>query len=83
VDADFVKQCGMKPIIALTIEHYECLLKEATEASPLYFRLKNAVKMANTIIIRCEPDQAQMLLQLATDFCPDAVPQIQRTIRLM
>jgi hypothetical protein len=73
----------MKPMIALSIEHYESLLKGATEASPLYFRLKNAVKMANTIIIRCEPDQAEMLFQLATDFCPDAVPQIKRTIRLM
>jgi hypothetical protein len=72
----------MKPAIAITIEHYEFLLKRATENSPLYFRLKNAVKMANTIIIRCDPDQAEMLLQLATDFCPDAVPQIQRAIRL-
>jgi hypothetical protein len=73
----------MKPMIALSIEHYESLLKGATEASPLYFRLKNAVKMVNTIIIRCEPDQAEMLHQLATDFCPDAVPQIQRAIKLM
>jgi hypothetical protein len=72
----------MKPVIAITIEHYESLLKRATENSPLYFRLKNAVRMANTIIIRCDPDQAEMLLQLATDFCPDAVPQIQRAIRL-
>jgi hypothetical protein len=62
----------MKPVIAITIEHYESLLKRATENPPLYFRLKNAVKMANTIIIRCDPDQAEMLLQLATDLCPDA-----------
>jgi hypothetical protein len=72
----------MKPVIAITIEHYESLLKRATENCPLYFRLKNAVKMANTIIIRCDPEEAEMLLELATDFCPDAVPQIQRAIRL-
>jgi hypothetical protein len=24
----------------------------------------------------CDPDQAEMLLRLAKDFCPDAVPQI-------
>jgi hypothetical protein len=38
--------------------------------------------MANTIIIQCDPDQAEMLLQLAMDFCSDAVPQIQRAIKL-
>jgi hypothetical protein len=72
----------MKPIIALSIEHYESLLKGATEDSPVYFRLKNAVKMANTIIIRCDPEQAEMLLQVAKDSCPDSVPAIQQAIRL-
>jgi hypothetical protein len=71
----------MKPVIAISIEHYESLLKRATEDSPLYFRLKNAVKMANTVVILCDPEQAEMLLQVAKNFCPDAVPQIQRAIR--
>jgi hypothetical protein len=73
----------MKPVIAISIEHYESLLKRATEDSPLYLRLKNAVKMANTVVILCDLEQAEMLLQVATDFCPDAVPQIQRAIRFM
>jgi hypothetical protein len=34
----------MKPLIELSIEQYESLLKWASENSPLYFRLKNAVK---------------------------------------
>ena len=72
----------MKPVIAISLEHYESLLKRATNDSPLYFRLKNAVKMANTVIILCDLEQAEMLLQVATDVCPDAVPQIQRAIRL-
>jgi hypothetical protein len=72
----------MKPIIALSIEQYESLLKGATEDCPLYCRLKNAVKMANTIIIRCDLDETEMLLQVAKQFCLDAVPQIERTIRL-
>jgi hypothetical protein len=71
----------MKPVIAISIEHYESLLKRTTEDSPLYFRLKNAISMANTVVVRCDPEQAEMLLQLATDFCPDAVPQIQRAIK--
>jgi hypothetical protein len=70
----------MKPMIALSIEQYESLLKRATEDSPLYFRLKNAVKMANTIIL-CDREQAEMLLQVAKHFCPDAVPAIRQAFR--
>jgi hypothetical protein len=55
----------MKPVIAISIEHYETLLKRATEDSPLYFRLKNAVKMASTVVIPCDLEQAEMLLQVA------------------
>jgi hypothetical protein len=82
VYVDFVKQCGMKPMIALSIEHYESLLKGATEASPVYFRMKNAVKMANTIIVRCDLDEAEMFLQVAKQFCPDVVPQIENEMRV-
>jgi hypothetical protein len=71
----------MKPMIALSIEQYESLLKRATEDSPLYFRLKNAVKMANTIIILFDREQAEMLRQVAKHFCPDAVPAIQPAFR--
>jgi hypothetical protein len=73
----------MKPLIELSIEHYEALLKRATEDSPLYSRLKNAAKTgAGTIEILCDLDEAEMLLQVARDFCPDAVPQIEKDIRL-
>jgi hypothetical protein len=73
----------VKPLIELSAEHYESLLKRATQNSPLYFRLKNAVKTeANTIAVLCDLDQAEMLLQVAKHFCPDAVPQIEKEIRL-
>jgi len=73
----------MKPLIELSIDHYESLLKRATQDSPLYFRLKNAVKTeANTIAVLCNIDEAEMLLQVAKHFCPDAVPQIEKAIRL-
>jgi len=36
--------------------------------------------MANTIIVRCDPDEAEMLLQVAKHFCPAAVPDIEQAI---
>jgi hypothetical protein len=73
----------MKPLIELPIEDYESLLKRASENSPLYFRLKNAVKThADTIAILCDLDEAEMLLQVAKQFRPNAVPQIEKAIRL-
>jgi hypothetical protein len=46
------------------------------------FRLKNAVKMANTVVVRCDPQQGEMLYKVAELFCSDAVPQIQQAILL-
>ena len=74
---------AVKALIELSLEHYESLLKRATEDSPLWVRLKNAVKtQANTIAVLCDLDEAEMLLQVAKHFCPDAVPQIEKAIRL-
>jgi hypothetical protein len=73
----------MKPLVELPIEHYESLLKRASENSPLYFRLKNAIKTdTGTIAILCDPDEAEMLLQVAKHFWSNAMPQIERAIRL-
>jgi hypothetical protein len=74
----------VKPLIELSIEQYEFLLKHASEDSPLYSRLKNAVKpQPNTVAVLCDLDQAEMLLQVAKHFCPDAVPEIEKEIRLV
>jgi hypothetical protein len=73
----------MKPLIEFSIEHWEALLERATEDSPLYSRLKNAAKTgAGTIEVLCDPDEAEMLLQVAKHFCPDAVPEIEKEISL-
>ena len=72
----------MKPLVEISIAHYESLLKYASETSPLYLRLKNAVKTeANTIVILCDPDEAEMLLQVTKHFCADALPQIEKAMR--
>ena len=74
----------MKPLIELSIEHYEALLKRASQESPLYFRLKNAVKpQPNIVAVLCNLDEAEMLLQVAKHFCPGAVPEIEKEIRLV
>ena len=72
----------MKPLIELSIEHYEALLKHANQESPLCFRLKNAVMpQPDTVAVLCDLDEAEMLLQVAKHFCPDAVPEIEKEIR--
>ena len=71
----------LKPLVEISIAHYESLLKYASETSPLYLRLKNAVKTeANTIAILCDLDQAQMLHAVAKHFCLPAIPQIEKAI---
>jgi hypothetical protein len=74
----------MKPLVELSIEHYESLLKYASPISPLYFRMKNAVMpQPDTVAILCDLDEAEMLRQVAKHFCPDAVPQIEKAIRVV
>jgi hypothetical protein len=61
----------VKPLIEISIEHYESLLRYASETSPLYLRLKNAVKTdANTIAMLCDLDGAEKLPKLANIFVP-------------
>jgi hypothetical protein len=74
----------MKPVIELSIEHYETLLKRNSDNSLLYSRLKNAIKpQPNTVVVLCDLDEAEMLLQVARHFCPDAAPQSEKEIRLV
>lgn len=71
-----------KVLIELSSEHHHSLLKRASEASPVYFRLTNAVKTeSDTILIPCDADDAKMLLQVAKHFCPDAISPIEAAIK--
>ena len=73
----------MKSLIEISIEHYESLLKCASDTSPLYSRLRNSVKTeSNTIAVLCDQAGAEMLRKVAKHFCPDAVPKIEKAIRL-
>ena len=71
-----------KILIELSPEHHHSLLKRASESSPVYFRLQNAVKTeSNTILVPCDDDEAEMLLQVAKHFCHDAVAAIEAAIK--
>ena len=73
----------MKPLVEISIEQYESLLKYASDTSPLYLRLKNSVKTEpKTIAMLCDLDGAERLRKVAKHFCPDAVPQIEKAIRV-
>jgi hypothetical protein len=73
----------MKPVIELSSEDYECLLKQLiNDKSPLYLRLKHAVKTrTNTLAVLCDAQEASMLLEVAKRFCPDAVEKIETASR--
>ena len=72
----------MKLLIELSVPHYDSLQKYASDTSPLYLRLKNAIKTkANTIEILCELDEAERLRGVAKLCCPDAVARIENAIR--
>jgi hypothetical protein len=69
----------MKSLIELSTGQYESLLSRAGETLPMHLRLKNSVKtQADTIVISCDLDETEMLLQAAKRFYPDAVPQMKR-----
>ena len=73
---------GIKILIEISAEQHHSLLKRASEVSPVYSRLKNAVKTeSDTILVPCNDGEAEMLLQVAKHFCPEAVPPIEAAIR--
>ena len=45
----------VKVLIEISTEHHHSLLKRANEASPVYFRLKNAVKTESDTILIAMP----------------------------
>jgi hypothetical protein len=72
----------VKPLIEISIDNYNALLRYASETSALYLTLKNAVKTeTNTISILCDLYEAEVICAVAKHSCPDAIPQIEKAIR--
>ena len=80
----------MKILLKMSPEHYDRLLSGISEKSSLYSVLKNGVVINSTtagggskmIEILCEKFHARMLRALAANLSPQAVPQIEKAIRL-
>lgn len=80
----------MKILLEISPEHYDRLLSGISEKSSLYSVLKNGVVINSTkagggskmIEILCEKFHARMLRALAANLSPQAVPQIEKAIRL-
>jgi hypothetical protein len=77
-------------MIEISSEYYDRLLRGVSEKSPLYAVLKNGVVIRPTkagsgskmIEIFCDKFHARMLRALAENLSPQAVPQIEKAIRL-
>ena len=82
----------MKILVKMSPEHYDRLLSGISEKSSLYSVLKNGVVInsnsttagggSKMIEILCEKFHARMLRALAANLSPQAVPQIEKAIRL-
>lgn len=80
----------MKIMLEILPEHYDRLLSGVSEKSSLYGVLKNGVVIHPTqsrtgsrmVEILCEKFHARMLRSLAANLSPQAVPQIEKAIRL-
>jgi hypothetical protein len=80
----------MKILLEISLEHYDRLLNGVSDKSPLYGVLKNGVVIHPTrtgtestmIEILCEKFHARMLRSLAENLSPQAVPRIEKAIRL-
>jgi len=80
----------MKILVEISSEYYDRLLGGVSEKSTLYAVLKNEVVIrptkagsrSKTIGIFCDKFHARMLRALAENLSPQAVPQIEKAIRL-
>lgn len=79
----------MKVLIEMPLEHYDRFLEKCDEKwCPEFAILKhgtfnrrpNGDRFLRTMQIHCEMAQAKRLLDLAAKLCPDAVPEIEKSI---
>lgn len=71
-----------KLLIEMSSEDFDWILRYAKESSPVYLRLKNSIRIAtDTLAIRCDFTEAEMLLDVAKHFCPRAAYKIDAVIK--
>ena len=80
----------MKILVDISPEHYDRMLSEFSEESPMYAILKNGLVIHHfeasnefrTVEILCDKFHARMILAAAEMYCPEAVAEIEEAIRL-
>jgi len=80
----------MKIVVDISTEHYDRILNEFREESRMYAILKNGLVLHHfeesnefrTVEILCDKFHARMILAAAEMYCPEAVAEIGRAIRL-
>jgi len=78
----------MKIIVEMSPEHYNELLCKFSPVSPEYSLLKNGIvtgglaKENRIIEIACELSEAEALLRMAQDLCPEAALETDKGVTL-
>ncbi len=75
----YTRTCDL--LIELSSEDFERILKYANESSPVYSRLKNSIKIADSFVIPCDVSEAEMLLDVAEHCSPETVAKINDALR--
>jgi hypothetical protein len=77
-------------LLDISPQHYDRILSECDEESRIYAILKNGLVLHHfetdneigTIGILCDKFHARMILAVAEIYCPEAVAEIEESIRL-
>ncbi len=75
----YTRTCAL--LIELSSEDFDCFLKYANQSSPVYSRLKNSIKIADTFVIPCDVSEAEMLLDVAENCSPETASKINDALR--
>jgi len=80
----------VKILVDILPEHYDRMLSEFEEESPIYAILKNGLVLhhfeagedVRTVEILCDKFHARIILAAAEMYCPEAVAESEEAIRL-
>ena len=75
----YTRTCAL--VNELSCEDFDRILKYANESSPVYSRLKNSIKIADTFVIPCDVSEAEMLLDAAERCSPETASKINDALR--
>ena len=78
-----IKFRDMNVLIEMSLDHFDGFMDKCGPDCPEYGTLKSGVKedrFERIIEIRCDPERAKSLLDLAAQIHPAAVPDIEKAL---